>query len=43
VFGLSCVALCRALLGAHAPRAITPFGLYRGLQNQAKNFLGIFS
>jgi len=43
VFGLSCVALCRALLGAHAPRAITPFGLYRGLQNQAKDFLGIFS
>lgn len=40
IFGLSCVALCRALLGAGAPFALTPFGLYRGLQKQAQNFLG---
>jgi len=39
VFGLSCVALCRALLGAEAPLALTPFGLYRRLQKYSdKNF-----
>ncbi len=27
----SCVALCRAVLGAGAPFALTPFGLFRGL------------
>ena len=30
----SCVGLCRAVLGADAPRAFTPFGLYRGLQRR---------
>jgi hypothetical protein len=29
---MSCVALCRAVLGAAAPFALTPFGLYRGLR-----------
>ena len=43
IFGLSCVALCRALLGADAPRAVTPFGLYLRLQNHGKNFLGKIS
>ena len=43
IFGLSCVALCRALLGADAPRAVTPFGLYRRLQNRPENFLGKIS
>ncbi|NBQ76493.1 MAG: hypothetical protein EBU14_14275, partial [Acetobacteraceae bacterium] len=43
IFGLSCVALCRALLGADAPRAVTPYGLYRRLQNAAENFLGKMS
>jgi len=43
IFGLSCVALCRALLGADAPRALTPFGLYRRLQNRPENFLGKMS
>lgn len=38
IFGLSCVALCRALLGAGAPRALTPFGLYHRLQNHAEGF-----
>ena len=42
-FGLSCVALCRALLGADAPRALTPFGLYRRLQNRPTTFLGKIS
>lgn len=27
----SCVALCRAVLGADAPFAVTPFGLFRAL------------
>ena len=27
----SCVALCRAVLGPHAPFALTPYGLYRRL------------
>jgi hypothetical protein len=43
IFGLSCVALCRALLGADAPRAVTPFALYRRLQNRPENFLGKIS
>jgi hypothetical protein len=43
IFGLSCVALCRALLGADAPRALTPFGLYLRLQNAPENFLGKMS
>jgi hypothetical protein len=29
----SCVSLCRALLGTGAPFALTPFGLYRALQD----------
>ncbi|WP_207539134.1 hypothetical protein [Sabulicella rubraurantiaca] len=29
----SCVSVCRAILGPAAPRAWTPLGLYRGLQN----------
>ena len=33
---LSCVSLCRALLGPHAPFALTPYRLYLRLQ---KNFL----
>jgi len=32
VLPLSCVSLCRALLGPGAPRAVTPYGLFRGLQ-----------
>ncbi len=33
----SCVALCRAVLGAGAPFAVTPFGLFRALtRSQAK-------
>ncbi len=28
---LSCVSLCRAVLGAGAPFAVTPFGLFRAL------------
>lgn len=43
LFGLSCVALCRALLGADAPRAVTPFGLYLGLQIRASKILGFLS
>jgi hypothetical protein len=32
---LNCVGLCRALLGAQAPFAMTPFGLYRALAFRA--------
>ncbi|MXP63714.1 hypothetical protein E0493_10180 [Roseomonas sp. M0104] len=32
VLPYSCVAVCRALLGEGAPRALTPRGLYRKLQ-----------
>ena len=32
----SCVSLCRAVLGAGAPRALTPWGLFRRLQNLGK-------
>jgi hypothetical protein len=39
----TCVGLCRALLGAGAPFAVTPFGLFRRLskilQEDRKNFL----
>jgi hypothetical protein len=28
---LNCVSVCRAVLGPHAPFALTPHGLYRGL------------
>lgn len=31
---LNCVALCRAVLGAGAPRAITPWGLFRRLMKK---------
>lgn len=35
---LTCVGLCRAVLGAGAPRAITPWGLFRRLlKNLAQN------
>jgi hypothetical protein len=30
----SCVTLCRAVLGPHAPFALTPHGLYRALQTR---------
>lgn len=36
IFGLNCVSLCRALLGANAPRALTPFGLYLGLHKNMR-------
>ena len=29
---MSCVAICRAVLGPHAPFALTPAGLYRSLE-----------
>lgn len=32
----SCVALCRAVLGACAPLAVTPSGLYRALQRSIR-------
>jgi hypothetical protein len=32
----SCVALCRAMLGATAPFALTPHGLYRRLRSRKK-------
>lgn len=32
---LSCVSLCRAVLGSGAPRAWTPFGLFRSLNKIA--------
>jgi hypothetical protein len=37
---MSCVGLCRAVLGPGAPRALTPYGLFRRLVGQKK---GIFS
>ena len=33
----TCVALCRAVLGAGAPFALTPWGLYRNLKKIALN------
>jgi hypothetical protein len=33
----SCVALCRAVLGAGAPFAVTPFGLFRALARQGES------
>jgi hypothetical protein len=38
---LTCVALCRAVLGTHAPRAVTPYGLFRALGDSRKNFTKI--
>ena len=35
----TCVALCRAVLGAGAPFAVTPWGLFRALANNRKNIL----
>jgi hypothetical protein len=35
----TCVALCRAVLGAGAPFAVTPWGLFRALENNRKNIL----
>lgn len=35
----TCVALCRALLGAGAPFAVTPFGLFRALSDHRKKIL----
>lgn len=32
----SCVALCRAVLGAAAPFALTPFGLFRSLNKNSR-------
>ena len=32
---LTCVSVCRAVLGPHAPFALTPRGLYRGLLARA--------
>ena len=34
VVPLSCVSLCRALLGPTAPFALTPYGLFRGLKKK---------
>jgi hypothetical protein len=34
---MSCVGVCRAVLGPHAPFAITPRGLYRGLVARLEN------
>jgi hypothetical protein len=31
VHAMTCVGLCRALLGPEAPRAMTPYGLFRAL------------
>jgi hypothetical protein len=35
----TCVALCRAVLGAGAPFAVTPWGLFRALESNRKNIL----
>jgi hypothetical protein len=35
----TCVALCRAVLGAEAPFALTPWGLFRSLKKNRKNIL----
>lgn len=34
---LTCVSVCQAVLGPHAPGALTPYGLYRGLLARAEN------
>ena len=36
---LTCVALCRAVLGAGAPFALTPWGLFRRLAGNRKKYL----
>lgn len=33
----TCVSLCRAVLGAAAPFALTPHGLHKGLKNICRN------
>jgi hypothetical protein len=33
----SCVALCRAVLGAGAPFAVTPFGLFHAVRRRDEN------
>ena len=40
---LTCVSLCRAVLGAEAPFAVTPWGFFRALQKNRKNVLTIRS
>ncbi len=35
----SCVALCRAVLGAGAPFALTPWGLFQALSGNRKKYL----
>ncbi|MDO9708697.1 hypothetical protein [Paracraurococcus lichenis] len=35
----TCVALCRAVLGAGAPFALTPWGLFRALADNRKKYL----
>ena len=35
---LTCVGLCRALLGPGAPFALTPYGLFRALGGREKSF-----
>lgn len=37
IMPISCVALCRAVLGAGAPFAVTPFGLFRALGRMPLN------
>jgi len=34
---LNCVSICRAILGPHAPFALTPAGLYRALSAHAES------
>jgi len=34
---ISCVSICRAILGPHAPFALTPAGLYRTLSRRAES------
>ncbi len=38
----TCVALCRAVLGAGAPRALTPWGLFRRLAQNSDGNMKIF-
>jgi len=35
---LTCVALCRALVGPHAPFALTPYALFRALGGQLPEY-----
>lgn len=34
---LNCVSICRAILGPHAPFALTPVGLYRALSKRIES------